>query len=159
LPKTLYVLKDFASEEIFGACYSWPDAMEWAGELGPGVSIAVWQENEGKNKGWKLLKVYPGKEAQAADLTQAVTQERQAIVARLGLTDGLLYEAITQGLTPAQAQASFEGKTPGEILGTAADPWNDPAVQAEFGGDRQIWEAFCRAEAQGQVRIFGRRRH
>jgi hypothetical protein len=159
LPKTLYVLKDFASEEIFGACYSWPDALAWSGELG-GVSILVChQKNEGKNTGWEILQIYPGKEAQAADLTQAVTQERQAIVAWLGLTDGLLYEAITQGLTPAQAQASFQGRTPAEILGAAADPWNDPAVQAEFGGDRQSFEAYQMAESRGQIRIFGRRRH
>jgi hypothetical protein len=146
---TLFVLMNPASEEIHGGSYDQAEAQAWAQELGPGTHILTFTRNSAGK--WERQ----GQDLRAADLAAL----RQEMVSDLGLSAGLLRQAILEGWTPAQAQATFQGKTKAEILGDSWNAelwtpgWADPKVRAEFGSiDRYL--AYLRAVDRGQVRRF-----
>lgn len=90
--------------------------------------------------------------------------------------NGLLTEAIIRQLDVKAAQRLFQGRSEREIIGSAAghssfarqpqnpispqinaDDWNDPAIRAEFGNDRSLFETYNRVQSEGKVNIIGGR--
>lgn len=158
----LFVVMSPVSGEIFGGAYEEATALGMAKGYGPGVQVLAY-ERDADNK-WNFK---GDLKSQKSGHDEGVREERTRILgclAAFGVDEGLVKKATVEGLSMEQGRHLFAGKSDNELWGPKGrgavqdDPmaeWSSRAVQASFGGNRELFETFKKYEALGCITMIG----